>query len=225
MEVWAKARPEVQFICVCVDSKGVALQFTSMFGFEHALNCWIPARQYFPAGYGQLGCSGFIVVDTKGCFVSRKTKAYLQYGDAAFSHVQELLSQEVVSLNKDSIPHGSKNSVLPKEFEEEKKSDVIPLVGVISMDQEHEDCDFAISSLLETNSLEALQNVIVTFTDHFNHEERLMKKYGFGNAGNGSTFSAFASHTKDHERILSIGQCEIDRLSTTSNFQACGPSS
>jgi hypothetical protein len=53
--------------------------FDSMFGFEHALNCFIPSRAYMPQGYGQLGCSGFVVSDGDGNFVSRKTAAFLQY--------------------------------------------------------------------------------------------------------------------------------------------------
>ena len=51
-----------------------------------------------PVGYGQLGCSGFIVSDTSGCFVSRKTQAYLQYGDAAFDYVESLLAKIFPSL-------------------------------------------------------------------------------------------------------------------------------
>ena len=44
-----------------------------------------------PVGYGQLGCSGFIVSDKDGCFVSRKTRAYLEYGEAAFDYVESIL--------------------------------------------------------------------------------------------------------------------------------------
>lgn len=218
MEAWAKSRPEAQFICVCVDSKGVALQFERMFGFQHALNCWIPSRSYFPVGYGQLGCSGFIVVDAKGCFVSRRTKAFLQYGENAFDHVEELLSKELDSPNKKVIPQAEMN---PKEVEEEKQGDVLSSVGVDCMDEEHEKCALAISSLLETFSLEALQKVLVELDDHFKHEERLMKKYGFGNSNGDSDFSAFASHTKDHERILNIGKCEAERLSTKPISEPC----
>ena len=66
--------------------------FGQMFQLENAINCYIPSGNYMPVGFGQLGCSGFIVVDKKGNFVSRKTRAYLQYGEGAFEHVEELLS-------------------------------------------------------------------------------------------------------------------------------------
>jgi hemerythrin len=96
MEIWAEmhGNEDVQFLCVCVESLQVARQFANMFHFQHALNAYIPARQYFPRGYGQLGCSGFIVADARGNFVSRKTRAYLQYGDQAFAHVEQLLDEQ-----------------------------------------------------------------------------------------------------------------------------------
>jgi len=73
----------------------VARQFQAEFGFERAVNCHIPGRSYMPVGYGQLGCSGFVVADRDGCFVSRRTRAYLDYGDAAFAHVEELLRAQL----------------------------------------------------------------------------------------------------------------------------------
>ncbi len=48
-----------------------------------------------PVGYGQLGCSGFIVSDKDGCFVSRKTIAYLDYGEEAFRFVEKILDDLV----------------------------------------------------------------------------------------------------------------------------------
>ena len=105
MNRWAQSsrfHDSVQFISVCVDSKGVAFQFNSMFGLDQAgvINCWIPDRRYFPVGFGQLGCSGFIVSDENGMFVSRKTKAYLQYGDAAFDDVDDILSKLLLAAKK-----------------------------------------------------------------------------------------------------------------------------
>jgi len=44
-----------------------------------------------PVGYGQLGCSGFVISDKQGNFVSRKTRAYLQYDTRAFAHVEAIL--------------------------------------------------------------------------------------------------------------------------------------
>ena len=98
MEAWARIMPQVQFLCICVESKEVAIAFHRMFRFEHVVNGFIPSRGYMPVGYGQLGCSGFIVSDKDGYFVSKKTSAYLQYGEAAFEEVEELLEELVPEL-------------------------------------------------------------------------------------------------------------------------------
>mmetsp|Transcript_11821 Transcript_11821/g.14742 ORF Transcript_11821/g.14742 Transcript_11821/m.14742 type:complete len:223 (+) Transcript_11821:269-937(+) len=207
MELWAKAYPNVQFICVCVESKGVASMFYSMFRFERAVNCYIPDRRYFPVGYGQLGCSGFIVVDGKGCFVSRKTRAYLQYGDAAFSHVEKLLSQQLKLPMYNTAPTRQKIQNVEQ----------LSSVGVHSMDKEHEACAESLSQLVKSLSMEALKRVLDDLVHHFDHEEKLMQQYGFGQGGGGggtnATFSPFASHAKDHQRILDIARNELKRLS------------
>lgn len=72
-----------------------------------------------PVGYGQLGCSGFIVSDTDGCFVSRKTQAYLQYGDDAFNHVESLIAGMVPP------------TPAPEEKEPEQKSAEEESVGCV----------------------------------------------------------------------------------------------
>ena len=82
--------------------------------------------------FGQLGCSGFIVSDRDGCFVSRKTKAYLQYGDAAFSHVEELLLK-----NFGIQPSQVLSNKNVHEEDVLNPNWVLPSVGVPSMDQEH----------------------------------------------------------------------------------------
>lgn len=104
MEHWAKAIPAVQFLCVCVESKRIALAFHNMFRFQKVINSYIPSRDYMPVGFGQLGCSGFIVSDKDGNFVSRKTRAYLQYGDAAFQHVESILAKLVQEHRRDVMP-------------------------------------------------------------------------------------------------------------------------
>ena len=54
MAEWAASYDlsQVQFITVCVDSAGVALQFDRWFGLTNAgvINCHIPSRGYMPVG-------------------------------------------------------------------------------------------------------------------------------------------------------------------------------
>jgi len=122
MRQWASHIPGVQFLEVCVVEEAVALDFHRTFGFgynqqfqgeeekkqidddEHpiVLNGWIPSSQYMPVGYGQLGCSGFIIVDADGNFVSKKTASYLQYGQGAFRHVESILTDILIEMAEEA---------------------------------------------------------------------------------------------------------------------------
>lgn len=214
MELWARSFPDVQFLCVCVDHQGVAIQFAEMFQFKEVVNCYIPSRQYLPVGYGQLGCSGFVVINKEGtCFLSRKTRAYLQYGEDAFPHVEEILSKE---LEWDKKKDQQTKSSGGKKEGEEKKCDEpleLPSVGVDCMDDEHERCADALNSMMKTLELKQLERVLDELSQHFHHEEVLMKKYKFGNKDGIGAFSPLQSHMKDHERILAMIENEMERIS------------
>ena len=218
MERWARQYPGATFLCVCVDTLGVAQQFGRTFGLRAAVNCHIPSQEYLPRGYGQLGCSGFVVADGEGNFLSRKTRAYLDYGDAAFAHVEELLAGQGVSKGSGIQSSNSTTSNKDDRVEavagasdhDEKKEDLpaekVPSVGVDSMDDEHERCEAALALLRQTNSVKALEALMGELIQHFEHEENLMKEHNFGIADDKNTsFSPYTSHCKDHERILDIG--------------------
>ncbi len=117
MRHWASTIPNAQFLEVCVESEAVALHFHRTFGFGEnhhqysskpsengqddeglppVINGWIPSRHYMPVGYGQLGCSGFIISDANGKFVSRKTASFLQFGEDAFRHVESILADLLI---------------------------------------------------------------------------------------------------------------------------------
>jgi hypothetical protein len=211
MEHWARSLPTVQFLCVCVDALGVALQFERMFQFQSVVNAHIPSRGYMPVGYGQLGCSGFIVVDTKGNFISRKTKPYLQYDVAAFHHVEQLLEnylgEELRSAPAEKKKKPSLDTVVPAP----------PSVGIDSMDQEHERCADALTQLLRTPSETTLLQALQELQSHFDHEEALMKEHGFGGGDDGSSFSALHSHVSDHNKILNMARKELQRIASFQN--------
>jgi hypothetical protein len=222
MEKWANEYDNVQFLTVCVDSLGVARQFQRMFVFANVVNCHIPARDYMPVGFGQLGCSGFIVADEHGYFVSRKTTAFLDYGEAAFRYLENLLEQRFgikkTDRKNNSLPPACKvisdrTSAQSEEKKEEDISQPVPSVGIASMDDEHEKCEVVLSLLLETPNSKTLEKALVELTAHFAHEEKLMKTHGFGNADSNDKFSPFHSHVKDHERMLDYGYQELARAS------------
>ena len=131
----------------------------------------VPSREYLPRGYGQLGCSGFVVADGEGNFLSRKTRAYLQYGDVAFAHVEELLAGQGVSkaagIKSPKSKASNKEVAVDAVDLDEKKEDVpvekVPSVGVDSMDDEHECCEAALALLRQTKvkALEALMGELI----------------------------------------------------------------
>ena len=94
MEVWSQGRKfgeRVQFLCVCVESVRVAKSFANMFGFSKITNGFIPSNDCMPRGFGQLGCSGYVVVNGQGQFLSPKTTSFLQVGEMAFRDVETIL--------------------------------------------------------------------------------------------------------------------------------------
>lgn len=219
MENWAQKIPQVHFLCVCVESKQVAVAFHQMFQFRHATNGYIPSQHYMPRGYGQLGCSGFIVSDKEGYFISRKTRAYLEYGDHAFENVESLLAPLITDPSESkkakqgdvSVPAVVGATVAPKiEFDANKKFEAPASVGVDSMDDEHKECTELFNSVLKNLSGKDLQKLFDILKSHFEHEEELMKKY-FGN-NNSTSFSALDSHIMDHKRILNIASSELERV-------------
>lgn len=217
MEKWANEYHNVRFLAACVDQLGVAQQFARMFQFHKVVHCHIPSREYFPVGFGQLGCAGFIVSDESGCFVSRKTQAYLQYGDVAFRHLEGLLEKEFgVTKLSQTVVVSSRNAKQRKEEEEKKEegllSHPVASVGIASMDKEHEACEQALAKLLSSPNSRTLEKALVALTGHFHHEQELMKAHGFGNANTDDPFSAFSWHVKDHERILELGYDELGHV-------------
>lgn len=197
-----------------------------MFGFRDAVNAFIPAQQYFPVGYGQLGCSGFIVSDDQGRFVSRKTRAFLDYDQAAFRHVESLLAKLVVPKDDDddAVVSSKRQKGDLKNSEEKKSEDSTqirdlkekvkppPSVGVDVMDDEHKECTECFNNVIENPSADNLKRLYDVLKLHFDHEEKLMEKYCATNKPT-SSFSALDSHRSDHERILNIAREELDRVS------------
>mmetsp|Transcript_11901 Transcript_11901/g.27900 ORF Transcript_11901/g.27900 Transcript_11901/m.27900 type:complete len:379 (+) Transcript_11901:280-1416(+) len=93
MELWARGPlgDSVDFLCACVESQTVAKAFGRMFQMERCLNGFIPGSAHMPRGYGQLGCSGFVLVDGQGRFLSKRTQAFLQVGEEAFGDLESVL--------------------------------------------------------------------------------------------------------------------------------------
>lgn len=214
MEKWAAKIPQVQFLCISVESKYNATDFHSTLHFENVVNAYIPSREYFPVGYGQLGCSGFVISDKDGYFVTRKSSAYLQLGEKAFRKVESLLETLLQNHNEDEecLPFSINHKEEMKSDVEVDSSRIVMTptsVGVESMDQEHQECTDAFNFAIRNTSFKSFQSLYQTLKSHFDHEEKLLHKYSHDSS---SSFSALSSHCKDHKRILDIAEAEMKRV-------------
>jgi len=219
MEYWARSIPQTQFLCVCVESKAVAISFHNMFQFEHVVNCYIPSREYMPVGYGQLGCSGFIVSDKDGYFITRKSNAYLQYGELAFQHVEALLSKLITTDTVTKVIPTTITASLSESTTNTTNTEQILLpasVGVDSMDEEHKECTDSFNQLLGSPSFCNLKKLYNVLKSHFEHEEELIAKFTSSNNGK---FSSLESHKMDHNRILQVIISAMESLNEDDNGQ------
>jgi hypothetical protein len=226
MDVWSKRyHPHVQFICICVESLSVAQMFSRIFLFTKCWNAYIPNRQYFPKNFGQLGCSGFIVIQNNR-FISKKTRSYLDYGEYAFVDVEQLID----SPTPPSLRSHNDNEDLPGNDDDTPEAQPLlaaieapPLTGIGEMDREHQDCTRVLNQLLNHPAdIEAWQRAVRVLAEHFIHEEETVLKLKCDAAE--SPFSPLHSHKKDHERILDIGRQEIERDRTlSSSWHSCHP--
>lgn len=112
MDRWAAAaKYDVNFICACVVGDASAGNLSRQFGQElklkHATNGFIDNRKDMPK-WGQLGCSGFIILDATHQVVSKGTSAFMEVRDLAFKHVEAILDALV---EKRPLPY-----VCPGEF-------------------------------------------------------------------------------------------------------------
>lgn len=99
--------PPVRFVSLCVLPQGgkqLAAEFQRETNFRCCLNAFLDPRGDAMPTYGQLGCSGFVVLEKgensppNGELVPRalETAAFLEYGpDVAFAHVNQMLERVV----------------------------------------------------------------------------------------------------------------------------------
>lgn len=206
MEHWAafqfNKNEKLQFVCVCVDEVGVAQMFGRMF-FRKCHNAQVPSPEYYPRGFGQLGCSGFVVVDDNK-FVSKKTMSYLDYGERAFLDVEKILRERSMDVPAKE-PEEKKDSSTPVAY---LTSIQVPeATGLQDMDDEHQECTTALNILLQQPSTPHFREALAVLEEHFGHEEAMLAaKYGM------ESFSPLHSHKQDHERILNIARKELDRI-------------
>lgn len=225
MSTWAGSGkfPDVAFLCICVDPSALATakEFAQLYfgkAPDTLINGFIDSQPDFPNFNAQLGCSGFVVFDSAHQLVSTKTLSFNEYRNRAFQDVEGKLApllQVAAPRNVVARVEG-----LQEKFDAEKYLKKVATVGHDTMDAQHDACVNALVELAKQLTVKELQRVQQEMKAHFDEEEALLRKCGFGGANSGATadagkendFSAFGSHAKDHARILAIAEDSLSQL-------------
>lgn len=90
MDAWAvRYAGRATFVCVGCAGESLAAEFISSLKLRHTHVTYVE-RQHMPR-WGQLGCSGFIVLDGSGRVACPSTSAYLEVRQRAFRDVEKRL--------------------------------------------------------------------------------------------------------------------------------------
>jgi len=207
MDVWAASpySEEVAFVCVSCAGPQLAAKFGNDLRLRKCYNTWIEDEEDMPK-WGQLGCSGFIVINGEDRIVCSATAAYLQVKEGAFSDVEKvlkkLLSFESAKRNDVKFQSGQVDTSIgscaavrfgSSAIEEPKAinlSGPIQSVKVQALDDEHEKCDTQLAQLEKVLSeafnseskrnetiTQSLRTLLSVYSTHFKHEEDLLDKY------------------------------------------------
>lgn len=91
MDEWARLYDgRANFICVSCAGQELSVAFSKRMRLKDCVNSYIESERDMPQ-WGQLGCSGFIIMDEHMKVVNKCTSAYLEVKDAAFRHVESIL--------------------------------------------------------------------------------------------------------------------------------------
>ena len=220
MNIWAggKYKNLVNFICICCDGSELAKAMGERMKLNQCINSLLVSQEDGPY-WGQLGCSGFIILGDKlQNIISKKTKAFLDIGEKAFNHVESLLDKQLTNVRKDNIIQISKSSNSSEKIQPIKK---ILSVKNDELDKEHNDCSLLLVNLSNNLSKLSLQKFLYIFEKHCKHEEDMLNKYLYSQEKNwkkGSVnllLNTRDSHFKDHKRIINYIKNEIDTNKTS----------
>lgn len=119
--------------------------------------------------------------------------------------------------------------VLAKGAEEEDLWKGVPSVNHEGMDHQHTSCIDALRLLAQTLTVQSLRRARDELASHFEDEETLLRNVGFDVSAGGDCksanpeFSAFASHVKDHRRIVAIADEALSALSNACHIEGAVP--
>lgn len=109
MDDWAlnKYKGRVNFVCVGCDGPELSKAMGERMRLKNCVNTVTASRRDGPY-WGQLGCSGFIILSPDSQeIIAGKTKAFLDVGEQAFTHVESILDK---ALKGQAVKVGNPNA-------------------------------------------------------------------------------------------------------------------
>eukprot|EP01063_Lacrimia_lanifica_P027833 TRINITY_DN3963_c0_g2_i1.p2 TRINITY_DN3963_c0_g2~~TRINITY_DN3963_c0_g2_i1.p2 ORF type:complete len:273 (+),score=87.90 TRINITY_DN3963_c0_g2_i1:222-1040(+) len=225
MDAWAESYgSSAAFICVCCDGQSLAYTFREQLKLKNCHNTWVGER-HMPT-WGQLGCSGLIVIDGADNVVCRASPAYLDVKEVAFRYVEEVLGKLTGAEGPRDVPapagggggcvNGTCGDVkfgVDKKAEKARPDTVekVASVKVDVLDQEHEECEAQLRLVFAAaagvrDSKDALQGLLQAYEAHFAHEEALLDQHLYADVASQEGFSADrgarTSHFADHQAMI-----------------------
>lgn len=210
MERWAagKYKDQAHFLCISCAGPQLAQQMGARSGLQCAVNGYLEDPSSM-VRWGQLGCNGFIVLDSRLGIASPCTAAFMQDKHGAFSDLEAVLDAELRREGIATVPA----QPIPRQHSQEELIAAqhtgpitVKSVNHAEMDLQHERCVAGFAALQETCSLESLQQLICVLEEHFSCEERLMDQLLYSERGGEGGFSAETgarkSHWAEHARML-----------------------
>jgi hypothetical protein len=211
---WANGKyagRQVQFLMICRQTGDEGLKSATWFGRNFKIprsvvNGYIDTDSEVPT-FGQLGCSGFIVLGPDGEFVAEKTEpAFLEEGQEAFEAVEELLRGCGVQPNEEAAA----KELSPKQPVAAFQS---APVGNAKMDEEHEQLSMAVANVLKVPNIPKMEKLRDAWIEHCKHEEALFERHDFGQHRTRGELSDTASHCKHHRVIITMLDTAIEDCS------------
>jgi len=146
MDKWAtKYQGRVNFICVGCQGPELASAMGQRMRLNNCVNCFIATQKDMPR-WGQLGCSGFIILGSGDQrIITPKTAAYLEVQEQAFRQVESILDSELT---------GKRCSVRPGDHVKvtglEKAPDLNGEIGVVLAAADDEEMGRCVVQILST---------------------------------------------------------------------------
>lgn len=227
MDEWAKRYGDsAAFICVSCAGPQLATQFGNQQRLQHCHNTWVD-QDDMPT-WGQLGCNGFIILDSSHSVVCKASRAYLEVREQAFRHVETLLSALIVEKQVPKQEDGSVDPSVggacarvrfgPQDVEEEEvdqgekrcksaddaaeaasvKVAKVASVKVAALDDEHERCEAVLAKLAQQRNAASLRGLLSMYEEHFAHEEALLDEHLYADAKEATGFSADKGQRTSH---------------------------